>query len=148
MKTTVCLLILVCAMLIRVRAQDGSEGGGTGAAILALEHARYDAQSRGDKRALDQIFDDALVLVDNGLLVTKGEYLARVQSASAHPRQVVGETATVRIFGGTAIVVGTYREIDVKEGKPLPRRCRFIDTWVNKKGCWMLVAAGAAPISK
>lgn len=145
MKMTGCLLILLCALLIRVRAQ---ESGGTEAALLALEHARYEAQSRGDKRALDQVFDDALVFVEDGLLVTKGEYLVRVQSAGARPLQIVAEAATVYIFGGTAIVVGTYREIAVKEDKPLPRRYRFIDTWVNKQGSWMLVAAGASPILK
>jgi hypothetical protein len=45
-------------------------------------------------------------------------------------------------------VVGTYRQIALKEGKPVPTRYRFIDTWVNKNGSWMLVATGAAPISK
>jgi hypothetical protein len=136
---------------IRVRAQESGEGGGTEAAILGLEHARYEAQSHGDKRALNQIFDDALVFIEDGLLVTKGECLARVQSAGARPRQIVAETAAVRIFGGTAIVIGTYREINEKnekEDKPVPMRYRFIDTWVNKKGSWMLVAAGASPISK
>jgi hypothetical protein len=148
MKTTGCLLMLVCAVFISVRAQDGGQRGGTAAAILGLEHTRYNAESRGDRRALDQIFDDALVLVEDGLLATKGECLARVQSAGARPRQIVAETATVRIFGGTAIVVGTYREIDIGDGKPIPKRYRFIDTWVNKKGSWVLVGAGAAPISK
>lgn len=145
MKMTGCLLILLCAGLIRVQAQQSAD---TEAAILALEHARYQAQSRGDKRTLDELFDDALVFIDDGLLVTKGEYLAQVQSRGARSGQIVAEAATVRIFGGTAIVVGTYREIAVKEDKPLPRRYRFIDTWVNKKGSWMLVAAGAAPVSK
>jgi ketosteroid isomerase-like protein len=148
MKTTSCLLILVCVLLIRVRAQEVGERGGTGPAILALEHARYQAQSRGDKRALDQLLDDALVFIEDGLLVTKGEYLARVQSEGARSPQVVTEAANVHIFGGTAIVVGTYRQIALKEGKPVPTRYRFIDTWVNKNGSWMLVATGAAPISK
>jgi ketosteroid isomerase-like protein len=151
MKTTGCLLIFACvcacvwAMSICARAQ---EGGNTIAAILALEHARYEAQSRGDKRALDQLFDDALVFVEDGLLMTKGEYLMRVQSAGARPLQIVAEAATVHLFGGTAIVVGTYREISAREDKPLPQRYRFIDTWVNKKGNWTLVAVGAAPISR
>jgi hypothetical protein len=30
----------------------------------------------------------------------------------------------------------------------LLKRWRFVDTWVNKKGSWMLVAAAAVPLSK
>ena len=45
---------------------------------------------------------------------------------------------TVRTVENTPIVVGTYRETDVKGGKSLLKRWRFVDTWVNKKGvgCW------------
>ena len=55
---------------------------------------------------------------------------------------------TVRTVENTAIGVGTYRETDVKGGKSLLKRWRFVDTWVNKKGSWMLVAAAAVPLSK
>ena len=55
---------------------------------------------------------------------------------------------TVRQFGDTAIVVGTYRERQSKGGQREVKRWRFVDTWVRKKNGWVLVAAAAAPISK
>jgi hypothetical protein len=53
----------------------------------------------------------------------------------------------VHIFGSTAIVVGTYRERAVKNGKSRLMRWRFIDTWVYKKNGWVLVAAAASPLT-
>jgi Domain of unknown function (DUF4440) len=147
MRMTGWLLILACAGLVSARAQEGGEGS-VASAVLARENAWSDAESRNDNRALDGIFDNALVYIEGGRLVTKGECLSRVRLAGSHPRQIVAETTTVHIFGRTAIVVGTYREIGVKDGRTLLRQWRFIDTWVNKSGSWMLVAAGAAPLSK
>jgi Tfp pilus assembly protein FimV len=116
--------------------------------IRGLEHDWVDGQSRNDNRALDLIFDNALVYIEYGRLVTKNEYLLRVRMTAPSPPQIAMEAMTVRMFGGTAIVVGTYREKGIANGKPSSRHWRFVDTWVNKKGRWMLVAAAASPLSK
>ena len=113
-----------------------------------MEGERVKAQSHDDNHALDLIFDNALVYIEYGKLITKGDYLLRVKSAKLQPQQIVPEAMTVRTVEDTAIVVGTYRETDVKNGKSSSKRWRFVDTWVNKKGNWMLVAAAAAPVSK
>jgi Domain of unknown function (DUF4440) len=147
MRTTGWLLILVCAGLLRVRAQEGGKGGAT-TAVLAQEQAWSDAESRNDNRALEQIFDNALVFIEDGRLATKGECLARVRLAGSHPRQIVAAATAVHFFGSAAVVVGTYHELAVKDGKASPKAWRFIDTWVNKQGRWMLVAAGASPLPK
>jgi hypothetical protein len=138
--------IVVGAMSLCVSAQEGNEGG-TAAAIRALEHQWADGQSRNNNAALNLIFDNALVYVEYGKLVSKGEYLLRVKAAGPQISQIVMEPMTVRTFGSTAIVVGTYREKEVKGGKPGVRRWRFVDTWVYKKSGWVLVAAGAAPLT-
>lgn len=144
MRTTSWLLVLIYAGLLP--AQEKSEGSAA-ATILALEHAWYDAESRGDNRGLDLIFDNALVYVESGRLVTKGEYLSRVRLTGSHPQLISGETATVQFFGTTAVVTGIYREIGVKDRNIL-KRWRYIDTWVNKNGSWTLVAAAASPVPK
>lgn len=147
MKTMGLWLMVVCALSLYVSTQEGDEGGAA-TAIRARERERVVAQSRNDNHALDLIFDDSLVYVEYGRLVTKGDYLSKIKRAVPQLSQIVMEPMAVRTFGSTAIAVGIYRERTVQEGKVRVRRWRFIDTWVYKKGMWVLVAAGAAPVTE
>ena len=147
MRTIGLLLVLVCAKSLPASAQEAADGG-VASAIRDLEHEWVEGQSRNDNRALNLIFDNALVYIEYGKLMTKGDYLLRVRSAKPQLPPIVMEAMTVRTFGRTAIVVGTYREPNVSDKNSRSRRWRFVDTWVYKKGRWMLVAAAAAPISK
>jgi hypothetical protein len=147
MRTIGLLLALVCATPLPVCAQQAAESD-VATSIRALEHEWVEAQAHNDNRALDLIFDNALVYIEYGRLVSKGDYLLRVKSAKPQLQQIVMEPMTVRTFESTAIVVGSYRETDVKDGKPLLKRWRFVDTWVYEKRRWMLVAAAAVPVSK
>jgi hypothetical protein len=130
------LLIFASAELLGVWAREGGEGSDT-RAVLALEQAWSGAESRGDNRTLDRIFDNALVYIKDGALVTKGECLSRVRLAGSHPRQIEAGTTAVHMFGSTAIVVGTYREIGVKDGKTfLSGDVLSIPGWTGKEpGC-------------
>jgi hypothetical protein len=147
MRTIGLLLALVCATLPPVSAQEAAESNAV-TSIRALEHEWVEAQSHNDNGALDLIFDSALVYIEYGRLVSKGDYLSKVKSAKPQLKPVVMDPMTVRMFESTAIVVGSYRETSVKGGKPWLRRWRFVDTWVYENGRWMLVAAAAAPLSK
>jgi hypothetical protein len=146
MKTIGLLVALVCATPA-VCAQEPAENNAA-TSIRALENERIEAQSRNDNRALDLMFDNALVYIEYGKLVSKGDFLLRVRSAGPQLQQIAMEAMTVRTFGGTALVVGSYRETDLKNGKPSLKRWRFVDTWVYENRRWMLVAAAAAPVSK
>lgn len=136
--------LTVFCMPLLAPAQDASDGG-TSLNIVALEHAWVDGQARNDNGALNLIFDNALVYIEYGKLVTKGEYLSRVKAAKSSEQMVVLEGMTVRVLGGTAIAVGTYRE-KVPKGSGSITRWRFVDTWVKKEGSWKLVAAASAPV--
>jgi uncharacterized protein (TIGR02246 family) len=130
---------------VQVSAQEAADST---IAIRALEHEWFEAQSHNDNRALDLIFDYDLVYIEYGRLVTKGEYLSHVKSAKPQPEQVVMEAMTVRTFGNTVIAIGTYRETAMKDGKPLLKHWRYVDTWVYEQGRWMLAAAASAPMLK
>jgi hypothetical protein len=147
MRTIGLLFVLVCATSLPVSAQEPANSDAA-TAVRALEHEWFEAQSRNDNRSLDLIFDNALVYIEYGRLVTKGDYLLRVRSTKLQPQQIAMEALSVRTFGSTVIVVGSYRETEVKDGKPSLKRWRFVDTWVYEKGRWMLVAAAAAPVLK
>jgi hypothetical protein len=144
-RNWIVLFLMACAGLA-LPAQEVSDGG-TVAAIRALEQEWTVGQSHNDNRVLDLIFDNALIYVEYGKLVTKGEYLARVKTASPELNQVVMEPMTIRVFGRTAVVIGTYLEKQEQGGHRDMKRWRYVDTWVYKKNGWVLVAAGATRVS-
>lgn len=141
--------VLIAASILTVAAwgQTSAEPG-TAAAIRALEKQWTVGQARNDNRALDMIFDNALIYVEYGRLVSKGEYLARIKTQVAGQDQISMEVLTVRTFGVTAIVVGVYTESQEIHGSRIRKQWKFVDTWVYKKKGWVLVAAAAAPVAK
>lgn len=140
-------LIAVCILSVATSGQESSDPG-TAAAIRALEKQWTVGQARNDNRALDMIFDNALVYVEYGRLVSKGEYLARIKAQAITLDQISVEPMSVRTFGNTAVVVGSYTETHVNHGTRTLQQWRFVDTWVYKQKGWVLVAAAAAPVAK
>ncbi|HEY1676188.1 MAG TPA: nuclear transport factor 2 family protein [Candidatus Sulfotelmatobacter sp.] len=137
-------MILSHLMALPLQGQD-SEVAAVQSKILALEHVWNQAEGSKDLKALDSIFDNALVYVDSdGSLLTKAEFLSRVKSAPIE--QVTTQSMTVEIFDNTAVVTGTYQAIGFKDGKPTLSRGRFIDTWARRNFNWVCVAAQATPI--
>lgn len=136
--------ILVMAMSAVLHAQQTSES--VEVTIRALERQWTEAQAHNNNRALNLIFDNALVYVEYGKLVSKAEYLSRVRQEIPADDEVVNEDMSVRAFGTTAIVVGSYREKQRHQGRVSGVRWRFVDTWVYKKNGWVLVAAGSTPV--
>ena len=147
MRYLLTLMLLIGACALPLFAQDSADAG-TVAAILALEHAWTVGQSRNDNRALNLIFDNDLIYVEYGNLVSKADYLSRVRQEAPELDQIVMERTIVRVFGSTAIVTGAYIEKQLHSGRQSVRRWRFIDTWVYQENGWTLVAAGASPVTK
>lgn len=145
MKLKFLLLVFVCGVAALISAQD-QPNEGSAAAIRALEQQWTVGQSRNDNGALDLIFDNALVYVEYGRLMTKGEYLSRIKHAEPGTDQIAMGPMTVRIVGQTAIVTGTYSETQMQGRQHESKRWRFVDTWAYKKNGWVLIAAGSAPI--
>ena len=140
-------LIAVSILSVAAWGQESSDPG-TAAPIRALEKQWTVGQARNDNRALDMIFDNALVYVEYGRLLSKGEYLSRIKAQPTNLDQISMEPMSVRTLGDTAIVVGTYTESQVIRGKRTMQQWRFVDTWVYKKKGWVLVAAAAAPVAR
>ena len=131
-------------MMLPIRAQD-TEIAAARSKVLALEHVWNQAEGSKDLKALDSIFDNALIYVDSdGSLLSKAEFLSRVKSASVE--QVTTQSMTVQMFDNTAVVTGTYQAIEFKNNKPVISRGRFIDTWALRNSVWVCVAAQATPI--
>jgi ketosteroid isomerase-like protein len=140
------LMVLVYATALIGSAQDNADRV-VQSKIIALEKAWNQAYKLGDKRALDRILDDQIVLInDDGTAQTKGEFLASVKKSNSQEQQVAPESMSVHVFGNTAISTGVFRAKGVDGGKPYVRRERFVDTWIYKGGNWVCVATNATPV--
>jgi uncharacterized protein DUF4440 len=144
-KPIILLLISLCAFVPQTASQQVMQEG-TEITIRALEREWTVGQSRNDNRALDLLFDNALVYVEYGKLMSKGEYLSRIRQYAPELDQIEMGPMNVHVFGSTAIVVGTYVEKQVQSSRKQVKRWQFIDTWVYKRNGWVLVAAGASPV--
>ena len=150
MKQAVVLTLLwICVTAGCLRAQESEAA--TKSKIVALEQLWNQAYKSGDKKALDSILDDAIVLVnDDGSVQTKVEFLASVKSSTAQPtaqqQQVEPESLTVHVYGNVAIATGVMRVKGVEGGKSYTRRERFVDTWWFKRGAWVCIGTDATPV--
>jgi uncharacterized protein (TIGR02246 family) len=127
-------------------AQD--ENPSARAEILGLERAWNQAYKDGDAKAIVGLFDDSLVMIEgDGSMKTKFQYLASVKKHGANQEQVSIESINVNVYGKSAVAIGEISVKGTQGGKPSMHRERFIDTWINKNGTWVLVASDSTPIT-
>jgi ketosteroid isomerase-like protein len=122
MKSAGVLLALLLATALSALGQSASDSA-TKTKIVAMEGAWNQAYKSGDKKGLDAILDDGVVLVNHdGSVQTKAEFLASVKAAGSQSgsqeQQVVPESISVRVFGSTAIATGIFRAKGVAGGNP------------------------------
>jgi ketosteroid isomerase-like protein len=146
MKLIAFLAAFVCAASLLVVGQDDSTSG-VQSRITALEKAWNQAYKMGDRKALDSLLDDQIVLVnDDGSMQNKAEFLASISPSNSQEQQVTPESITVHVYGNAATATGIFRAKGVEGGKPYVRRERFVDTWIYKEGKWQCAAASATVV--
>ncbi len=149
MKNISLLLTFLFAATGFAVAQETSSDAAIQSKIIALEKTWNQAYKIGDKKALDEILDKAVVLVnDDGSVQTKADFLASVHATNSQEQQVAPESIHVRVFGEVAIASGVMRVKGVESGKPYTRREQFVDTWLFKSGKWVCIATDATPVVK
>ena len=145
MRSTACVLITMCLLTANMAAQETS-GAAAGSKVLALESVWNMAEEKADIRALDLIFDDSMTYIDeDGSLLSKAQFLARVKAAGPQLQSLITKTIAVRVFGDAAMVVGSYEARGAERGKAYLHQGRFMDTWVLKDGTWVCVVAQSTP---
>jgi ketosteroid isomerase-like protein len=148
MKITAIAAVLCLMTAASAWAQNDVES--TKSKIVALEQLWNQAYKSGDKKALDSILDDGIVLVnDDGSAQNKAEFLASVRppkDAAAQQQQVSPESLNVHVYGSVAIATGVMRVKGIEGGKAYSRRERFVDTWLMKGGTWVCIGTDATPV--
>ena len=147
MRFVAWLMTFVCVTPLLVSAQDDSDGA-TQSKIVALEKAWNQAYKLADRKALNELLDDQLVLVnDDGSVQDKGEFLASIKKSNSQEQQVTPESIAVHVYGNAATATGVFRAKGVEGGKPYLKRERFLDTWIYKDGRWRCATAAAITVA-
>jgi ketosteroid isomerase-like protein len=137
-------MILMCS--VAPLAQNDADAAAR-SKVVALEKAWNQAYKLRDTKALGELLDPSLVLIeDDGSMKSRTDFLSSVKSASANEEQVSPESLTVHVFGKTAIAVGVIATKGTRGGKPFVQRERFVDTWVNHGDSWVCIASSATPV--
>jgi hypothetical protein len=100
-----------------------------------------------DPAALNAILaDDFRHPVAGGITLNKAQQIAwaRRQRASS-PRQAHFEELNVRLYGGTAIAHGV---VAARDARGRPKRTRFTDVFVFRRGRWQAVRAEERPVQE
>jgi ketosteroid isomerase-like protein len=118
------------------------------AKIVALEKLWNQAYKSGDTKALGDLLDDDIVLInDDGSVQSKSQFLASVKAPNAQQQQVAPEMLQVHVHGDVAIATGVLRVKGVSKGRVYVRREGFVDTWLQKGATWVCIATDATPIT-
>ena len=134
-------VILVCLAMAAVGQAPDSY---VESKIRALEGLKMQAYRAEDLRTLDKILDDSFVSVSqDGEERSKPKVLVRLKEVASS--QYLLDQMIVRLHGETAIVTGLYEMHGVRRGKAFVERGRFVDTWLNKDGQWVMIASVSTP---
>src|SRR5579864_38872 len=98
MKATLSVIVFIYALALPVFAQAITDSDPR-SKLFALEHAWSQAVQTRDTKALDAIFDNSLVYVeDDGRTMTKAEFLLNVKNDAANPNQVTTEGMSAYVW--------------------------------------------------
>jgi ketosteroid isomerase-like protein len=93
--------------------------------------------------------EDYAGVTSKGKVVNKRGLLAEVKKDTDTITSATNGKMDVRVFGNSAVVVGTSKEKGKdKEGKEFDRTYRWVDTWVERNGKWQCVASQAMQVQK
>jgi hypothetical protein len=118
-------------------------------AVAAVEQRRIDALLTADINMLDGIIDAHCTHIESdGISRTKARFLEDVAQRAFSFDLFEIEENHIRIFGETAIVAGTYRNIVRVRGQRNPmKHARHLRVYVHRSGSWKLVAHQATEIA-
>jgi ketosteroid isomerase-like protein len=147
MKSVILVTAIVCLASAAQAFSQNSQERDTESKLIALERLmRVQALSSKDVNVLTTFLADEFVMVTmEGLPKEKAEFLDYLQSLDSVRYET--QEMIVRVHGNTAIVTGLFQMTTVKRGKPLAQRGRFVNTWLNREGRWLIVASVSIPAS-
>lgn len=115
--------------------------------LINIEKSWNEALVSNDLAAVSRIVADDWVGIDfKGAMTSKAETLAQLKSGESRNEYVELGDMNLRVYGDTAVVMGTDTEKSVYQGQNTNGRYAFTDVFVKKDGRWQAVASQSTRI--
>jgi len=137
-----------------VRGDDKATAGKNDAAsveqtLIRLERDWNHAILTKDYKTLESIVADDWTGIDfRGMTVTKAESISELKSGESTNQSVELGEMQVKVFGNTAVVVGSDVETSTYHGKDSSGKYAWMDVFVKRNGRWQAVAAQSTKLAK
>jgi ketosteroid isomerase-like protein len=116
--------------------------------ILDLGRAWADAERRADAARLDALLDpDFMCVGPLGFVLNKQQYLAGRRSGDLKQQAFEWQDVSVRIYGNTAIAIGTQVHTATYQGHDASGRFRGTHIYARQGDGWVLASLHLSPIT-
>jgi len=117
--------------------------------LIQIEKDWNQAIIAKDYQTVDKIMANDWVGIDfKGMKVTKEETLAELKSGESSNETVELGEMTVKVYGNTAVVIGSDTEKSTYHGKDSSGRYAWMDVFVKRAGQWQVVASQSTKIGE
>jgi len=123
--------------------------------LLGLEKKWIEAEFALDTVFLHTLLDSSFYSVNTDHISNKQEEISGIYKNMAALRQdsifldsVTTEDAIVNVYGNTAVAIFTAHTYKKDKGRPVEKRMRFYDVWVNRNGNWKAAASQGTVLSQ
>jgi ketosteroid isomerase-like protein len=145
---------LAITSAVLLSAQTKTEGANADTSsveqsLIQLEKDWNQATLTKDYKTLNRIMADEWTGIDyQGVTVTKAESIAELKSGESGNTSVELGEMKVKVYGNTAVVVGSDTEKSTYHGKDSSGRYAWMDVFVKRGGRWQAVASESTRIGK
>ncbi len=114
--------------------------------LRKLEREWLDA----DAAAIERIeADDFTITYGDGSVRNKAQYIEMVRRSDKNPNASQWtEDSKVRVYGDTAVIIGTYIYKLRDKGNETVSESRYTDTYIKRNGRWQVVASHLSDLRK
>src|SRR5262245_37875797 len=117
--------------------------------VRKAERDRFNAMLKNDIAALDKLLAPELIYTHgDGRVVDKAAFIADLKTGDFKYVSIDAAEPKVRLFGDTAIVVGTAGMSVVNKGAPAKIRIVYSTTQVRRNGSWQMVSWHATRLAQ
>lgn len=146
-----CLGMMGCFLVVGQEkpAPAKTDAASVEQTLIQMEKDWNQASIGKDAKTLNKIIADDWTAIDfKGSTVTKAESLAELKSGQSSNQTVELGEMKVRVFGNTAIVVGSDTEKSTYHGKDSSGQYSWTDVFVKRNGQWQAVASQSTKVPK